>query len=76
MLQLFEDDDGRSFAQHESVAIFVERARLSSVVVAGAQGREQIEARHAERMDHAMRAAREHDVGFAGRIISVASPMA
>ena len=66
VLELFEDHHAGPFAQHESVAIVVERPRgLGRLVVAGAQGGEQVEAGDAEGMDHAVRAAGEHDVGIA-----------
>ena len=65
-LVVFEDDDGGAFAEDEAVAVEVERAGgfLRLGVVFG-EGREQVEARDAEGVDHAVGAAGEHDVGFA-----------
>ena len=66
MFQLFQDEHAGPFAQHESVAVAVERARgLGRLVVVRAQRRQQVEAGDAERMDHAVRAAGEHHVGLA-----------
>ena len=66
VIELFEDDHGGAFAEDEAIAIFIEGARgFGGGVVAGGEGGEQIEAGDAEGMDHAVRAAGEHDVGFA-----------
>ena len=54
------------FAEDEAVAVEVERPRrLLRGVVARGQGGQQVEARHAEGVDHAVRAAGEHEVGVA-----------
>ena len=66
VLQRFEDHHAGPFAQHEAVAVAVEGPRgLGGLVVAGAQGGQQVEAGHAEGMDHGVRAAGEHHVGLA-----------
>jgi len=66
VFQFLEDDDRRPFAQHKPVPQSIERSRsLCRLVVACRQGRQQVEARHAERMDHAMGAAGQHRVGVA-----------
>ena len=66
VLQLFEHQHAGPFAQDEAVAVQIERPRrLLRVLVVGRQGRQQVEAGDAERMDHAVRAAGEHDVGLA-----------
>ena len=65
-LVIFEHDHRGAFAEDEAVAVEIERARrlLRLVVVLG-EGREQVEARDAEGVDHAVGAAGEHDVGLA-----------
>ena len=66
VLQLFEDQHARAFAEDEAVAVQIERPRrLLRIVVVRRQGGEQVEAGDAERMDHAVRAAGEHEVGLA-----------
>jgi len=64
---IFLKHNNRSpFAKYEAIAIEVERTRRPfGLVVSFAQGGEQIKTGHAERMNHAVSAAREHDVGFA-----------
>ena len=67
----------RPFAEDEAVAVAVERpAGAGGLVVAGRERGEEVEAGHAEGVDHAVGAAREHDVGVPRRMISVASPIA
>src|SRR5262249_33001834 len=64
--QLLEDQHAGALAQDEAVAVAVEGpAGLPGGVVALGQGGEQVEAGDAERVDHAVRAAGEHDVGVA-----------
>ena len=66
VLELFEDEHAGPFAQDEAVAIAVERtAGALGLVVAGREGGQQDESGHAERMDHAVRAAGEDHVGVA-----------
>jgi hypothetical protein len=65
-LELFEDEHSGPFAQDEAVAIFVERARgVTRIGVSRGKGREQVEARDAERVNHAVSAAGKHHLGIA-----------
>ena len=64
--EIFEHDHGRTFADHKTIAQSIEGPRGSRrFVIACRQGGQQAEPRHAERMDHAVRAAREHHIGIA-----------
>ena len=66
VIELFEHEHAGAFAEDEAIAIFIEGARgFGGSVVPGREGGEQVEAGDAEGMDHAMRAAGEHEVGFA-----------
>jgi len=66
VLEVFEHDHCRPFAEHEAVPLVVERpAGPLWLVVAGGEGGEQVEAGHAEGVDHAVTAAGEHYVGLA-----------
>ena len=66
MLQFFEDQHPRAFAQHKAVAVLVERpGGLGGTGVVRREGGEQIEAGHAERVNHAVRSAGEHHVRIA-----------
>ena len=66
MLEFLEHHHRRALAKHEAVAVVVERpARPGRLVVPRGERREQVEARDAERMDHAVGAAGEHHVGLA-----------
>ena len=66
VLELFEDDHAGPLAEDEAVAVAVEGAAGSGrLVVAGREGGQEVEAGHAERVDHAVGAAGEHDVGVA-----------
>ena len=66
VLKFLKHQHPRPFADDEAVAIAVEGpAGLRGLVVSGRQCGQQNEAGHAERMDHAVGAAREHDVGAA-----------
>ena len=66
VLEFLEHDHPGAFAEDEAVAVEVERpARCGRAVVALREGREQVEAGDAERVDHAVRAAGEHHVGVA-----------
>ena len=65
VLQFLQHHHGRPLAEHEAVAVVVKRpAGPSGFFVAGGEGREQVEPGDAEGMDHAVRAAGEHDVGL------------
>ena len=66
VLELFEHQHPAPFADHEPVALAVERpARPRRIVVASRHRRQQDEARDAERVNHAVDAAGEHHVGAA-----------
>ena len=66
MLQLFEDQHATAFAQHKTIAVEVERpARLFRCGATGRQCRQQVEPRHAERADHAVRSPGHHHIGIA-----------
>ena len=59
-------DHARPLAEDEPVAVAVERpAGPGRLVVAGREGGQEVEAGHAERVDHAVGPAREHHVGVA-----------
>ena len=64
MLQLLEDEHAGAFADHEPVALDVERLGGSlRVVVVGAQGASGSEPGHADGADGRFAAAGEHDLG-------------
>ena len=66
VFEFFEHDHGGALAQDKAVAQAVERPRRAlRLVVARRQRRQQIEAGHTERMDHAVRPARNHRVRVA-----------
>ncbi|MFO0929086.1 MAG: hypothetical protein U0736_19035 [Gemmataceae bacterium] len=65
MLEVFQHDHAGAFAEDEPVAVEVERLRRLRGVVARRQGGEQVEAGNAERVNHAVRPAGEHDLGLA-----------
>ena len=66
VLELFQDEHAGALAHDKAVAQPIERARgLGGSVVPRGQGGEQTEAGDAERMDHAVRAAGDHEVGVA-----------
>ena len=64
-LQLLEDDDARTLAHDEAVAILVERAAgLLRLVVARREGAHRRKPAHAHRGDGRLRPARNHHVGI------------
>ena len=66
VLELLQDNHPGSLAEDETVAVAIERAAGSGRLgIAGRERGEEVEAGHAERVDHAMGAAREHHVGVA-----------
>jgi len=63
---LFEDQRAGALADHESVAVYVERARsVLGVVVTGRDGLHRRESSHARFVDRSLRTARDHHVGLA-----------
>src|SRR5262249_32248316 len=66
VLQLLQDDHPGSFTKNKAVALAIEwAAGALRLVIAGGERREEDEPRYTERMDHAMGAAGEDDVGVA-----------
>ena len=65
VFEFFENKDAGAFAEDETVASFVERARrFFRLVVRRAERGEEVEAGNAERVNHRVRSAGEHHVGF------------
>ena len=65
-LVLLEHEHARALAQHEAVAVQIERTRcMRRIVVALRQRPKQAEAGEHQRIDQRIAAAREHGIGFA-----------
>ena len=66
VFQLLQDQHAGAFAEDEAVAVEVERpGRLLRLLVVRGKGGQQVEAGHAEGVDHAVGAAGQHQVGVA-----------
>ena len=65
VFEFFEDEDAGAFAEDKAVASFIEGARgFFRLVVGRAESGEEVETGNAERVNHRVRAAGEHHVGF------------
>ncbi len=66
MLQLFEHERTGTLADHETVAVLVERTRsVPGIVVAGGEGLHRIETADRRLVNRSLRTARNHDIGLA-----------